>query len=575
MNSSEATIVAYITAQRITQTGASQLLQLVRDPAFRALDIRSVSWNNWVARLYTMSAHGLHTAQLTDPTQDGTNSVIFVHRSAWDVLQEFVMDPKFCNQMTWGFQPEFDASGERVYGEISSGRWLESVYGDLADPDATVILVLLASDAFKTVQIQKEGHPFYMTLGNLPTTARLKDSSWKCMGFKPKLVQQAMSDDTTDFSFRRRDRQVFQGCVCQLLRECREIWTRGGQLLRDCNGVWRKVMPLLCMYITDRQEHEMVVMAHMHSCFHCCSSGAPFDVGTIRDAVMRAALTGEYGDEEEWRKHLQTPKPIVAVKEGRVHVIAATRYEHASSILQVHPEYNLLWDFTPNIYQSCRDDPLHQMALGMMPRVMEAVACKYIAALHPQWALDGDLSKTPGTPGMMQVWARLGGRLRKADPKQRPWTTNAWCRAYELRQKPPNWQMKWGMTGQEHSHQFELLPFCLPGLVQREVSCLNGQRPPGTPAVVDPSKECILAVCTLLDYNAHCASPYHSERSLRALHEEALALMRLLREIMPSRDCRTPLYGRDDSRPPTYDCWDIPKAHSLAHDAAGRRLFGR
>ena len=54
MNSSEASIVAYITAQRITQSGATQLLQLVRDPAFCALDSRSASWNHWVARLYTM-----------------------------------------------------------------------------------------------------------------------------------------------------------------------------------------------------------------------------------------------------------------------------------------------------------------------------------------------------------------------------------------------------------------------------------------------------------------------------------------------------------------------------------------
>ena len=175
----------------------------------------------------------------------------------------------------------------------------------------------------------------------------------------------------------------------------------------------------------------------------------------------------------------------------------------------------------------------------------------------------------------MQVWARLGGRLKKADPKQRPWTTDAWRRAYENRQKPGAYQMKWGMTGQEHIHQFQLLPFCLPGLVQQEVISLNSKRPKGTPAVVDPSNECIVAVCSLLDYHAHNSRPYHSERQLHALHEEALSLIQMLRDIFKSRECRTPEYGRDDSRPASYNWWGFPKAHSWRHDAAARRLFGR
>ena len=332
-------------------------------------------------------------------------------------------------------------------------------------------------------------------------------------------------------------------------------------------------MSLMCLYITDRQEHEMVLMSHVHSCFHSTSSGTPFDVNTIRDAAMRAALTGEYGDNEEWRTHLQTPKPIVEVKDGRVHVISQTRYEHASSVLHVHPEWNELWMVTKNIYQQCRNDPLHQIALGMMPRVCEAIVSRFIAALHPAWALERDLC--PGTPGMLLVWARLGGRLKKADPKQRPWTTTAWHRAYEQRQKPGSYQMKWGMTGQEHTRQFELLPFCLPGLVQREVNDLNGHRTPGTPAVADPSRECILAVCTLLDYNAHNNRPFHSERTLHALQEKQLALIQLLKDLFPNRDCKTPEWGRDDSRSPMYECWGFPKAKSLTHDEAGWRLFGR
>ena len=66
---------------------------------------------------------------------------------------------------------------------------------------------------------------------------------------------------------------------------------------------------------------------------------------------MCAALTGVYGKEEEWRKHISAPKFIVSVIDGSVEVISETRYEHAASVLHVHPEYNLLWDVTKNIYQ--------------------------------------------------------------------------------------------------------------------------------------------------------------------------------------------------------------------------------
>ena len=585
MNSSEATIVAYITAERITQAGATRLLQIVKDPAFCALDVRSSSWNNWMARLYTMSAHGLHTANLAVPVHDGEQCVKFVHRSAWDVLKEFVHNPEFADQMIWGFQPEYDTAGERVYGEIMSARWIESVYADLADPDATVVPICLGSDAFKPVQTRKDGHPFYMTVGNLPSAERARRRAWILMGFMPKLLHRDMKT-SSDFNYRRRNRQIFQGCILHIFRECSDIWNEGGRLLRDPNGVWRKVLPVLCMYNTDRQEHEMVCMSHVHTCFHCSCpphfDGEPdeiagltlFDVQHKRDAVMRAALTGVYGEEDEWRRHLKDPKPIVEVRDGIVQVICETRYAHASAVLHVHPEYNLLWDITKNIYQQCRDDPLHHMALGMMPKIMEAIVSKICASLHPPWALEDDVA--PGPAGMLRIWARLGARLKTADPKQRNYTTDAWHRAFGDRQKPGAYQMKWGLTGQEHEHQFELLPFCLPGLVRVELRALTALTPPGSTAVEDPCNDCLLAVGSLLDYRSHFMRPYHSERSLQRLHEQALALLKLLRRIFPSRDCRMPVFGQEHTqRQPSWGVWTFPKAHAFWHLAAALRLFGR
>ena len=289
---------------------------------------------------------------------------------------------------------------------------------------------------------------------------------------------------------------------------------------------------------------------------------------------MCAVLTGVYGEEEEWRNHISAPKPIVEVIDGRVEIICEARYVHAASVLHVQPEYNLLWDVTKNIYQQCRDDPLHHMALGMMPKVMDAIVSKIAATLHPAWALENE--QAPGTAGMLRIWARLGARLKVADPKQRNYTTDAWHRAYADRPHPKAYQMEWGMTGQEIERQFELLPFCLTGLVRQEIRRLNTIRPPGAPCVEDPCDDCVLAASSLLDYRSRYSRPYHSERSIHMLHAQGLALLKLLRRVFPSRDTRTPVLGQlVGDRQSCWDIWSFPKAHALWHLAAALRLFGR
>ena len=152
LNRSEAIIVSYIVAQQISQSGATELLRIVRDPTFSPGQIRIGSWNQWVLRLSTLSAHGLHMVSLADPHHDGEQEVDFVFRSAWDVVQEFVRDPHNASLITWGFRPQVNAAGERVFGEITSGGWLEAAYASRNDPDITILIICMGSDA---TQIKK------------------------------------------------------------------------------------------------------------------------------------------------------------------------------------------------------------------------------------------------------------------------------------------------------------------------------------------------------------------------------------------------------------------------------------
>ena len=72
-------------------------------------------------------------------------------------------------------------------------------------------------------------------------------------------------------------------------------------------------MPILCLYNTNRQEYEMVTMAHVYRYFHCgcpphydgesddMSGLSPFDVDSLREVVMCSAMTGVYGEEDDPR----------------------------------------------------------------------------------------------------------------------------------------------------------------------------------------------------------------------------------------------------------------------------------
>jgi hypothetical protein len=62
---------------------------------------------------------------------------------------------------------------------------------------------------------------------------------------------------------------LFNACAHHIVKECGAICIEGGRYAQDGRGVWRKIVPVLAMWNGDRQEHEMVTMSKVHSCFHC------------------------------------------------------------------------------------------------------------------------------------------------------------------------------------------------------------------------------------------------------------------------------------------------------------------
>ena len=100
----------------------------------------------------------------------------------------------------------------------------------------------------------------------------------------------------------------------------------GGRIVKCGDGKTRKVLLLFGQYVTDRQEHEMVLLVKAFGCWHChCAKAdrddrervrlAPLKSGReMKNIANKAMATGVYGRNKEWqRKDSQRPKPIYGI----------------------------------------------------------------------------------------------------------------------------------------------------------------------------------------------------------------------------------------------------------------------
>ena len=67
----------------------------------------------------------------------------------------------------------------------------------------------------------------------------------------------------------RRHRRLFLDCAWTILKSLVDVVNEGGRYVQLGSGRVVKALPILAEWVTDRQEHELIVGAHQHTCYQC------------------------------------------------------------------------------------------------------------------------------------------------------------------------------------------------------------------------------------------------------------------------------------------------------------------
>jgi hypothetical protein len=278
MNASEQLVHQYVAQQKLTAAQTDALLVLLQN--FGA-DVGFASSVGYKARVASAgnNDHELRQVDLRtcDRSIDGTNDMVMWYRPVEDIIDHMISASKYAEHMHWTFDRTVDAkSGAREFTCLADSMWYESVSAQVRatmDEHTHVVPVVVASDA--TQRRKRAGaHPVYISVGTLHAELRRKSSAWLLAGFIPILAADKMGCDSngkpiTAWRLKQRRREVHNKAVFTILHGLIAHYEGKGAQRLCGDGVKRRVVYVFAQYITDRQEHETVLYARAHSCFHC------------------------------------------------------------------------------------------------------------------------------------------------------------------------------------------------------------------------------------------------------------------------------------------------------------------
>jgi hypothetical protein len=496
-NRTEAAVMRCLLDSEMSLDAGDKVLQLLQDPALDFGDLRFSSTRTYRAR---MQAEDLGVVHADVKLPGETEPIVFWYRRAWGTLRSMLQSAGHGHKIQWGFRPEYEG-GDRVFSSFNSSMWLQGAYQEEGMSNKTILGVMIGSDGAKFKK-KLNGHPLYMSCANFDEHHRQSPKGWRLLGFIPAIDQSKVG--LADVALARRQRQIMDACLCVVTHDLLETVQRGGESVMCADGRSRVIVPMLALYVTDRQEHELVLQAKALSCFHCevpthrkgdsAWAGQPKCAAGVHKQTVRAMTTGVYGEDGEWKSLIKDQRPIMRVNPhtGTLDVANSARYQDCARVIGHYPEPNNFvqrWSAAGvDVLHICRDDPMHMVQLGLMQHLLQASVSRIIAVLSPPWACQ--LGKAVGPAAMIKICDRLGERLVQSAPHLKKFAADAFSRTFrQATRAEGRGRMNWGLTGFEMEALYRASMLCWQGLIDEEVQALNTDdaRPARSPAVEDPT----------------------------------------------------------------------------------------
>jgi len=582
----EANVYKFIAESGLAQKHANMLLRMLKDIRFNPLDMQYTAIDSYHRRIAAQQDGILHL-DLTRPAADGDNELVLWYRDPWLITKAALQDSEKLAHMTLHCEPEFDASGNRLFGSFRGSWWLQ-IHQEQVGPDVTIVGILLGADGFDNGGLS--GHPGYMHLLNCTEDVRGSPDYWWLVAMIP-LVQKECLVGTwaSDFGLQRRKRQVTDASFCALFSEILRVRRQGGELVTCADGITRRIMPVLVHLNMDRLDHERTLWMQQHLCPLCKTpkdrfgswQAAPSEAGfrTAREVLQEcdtAMRTGQYGD-----RRAGGDRPILQFDEATQdwRVLSEKQYLRCCRTIGFAPEVNkvmkMLQEGGVDVLKCCFPDPLHTTANGVMKHLIRAVIATFAAALTPQWARG--TAECGTVASITKICNRLDERLKTVAPRAPKRARSVFAKGMRSYVRGRKQMFEFTVTGKEAEIVYEHFIFCLPGAIDEELEDLNQlAREQGHDPVPNPTAAMVDALSKFMAWHRASTSVTMNSQQLALLHKCTGQVIASIAKNIPTRSLRIQVEANSQANSQrTHEAaWGLPKVHALWHATEAIFLLG-